>query len=250
MLGKLVQRAGRASLPYLVERVAGVRFLVDIRERGKVRGEGARRVREGRTTPDLFAIAALSWGSVVVFACVVGLAYARHRVVLAALAASGFCWGALVRGNVVHSHEGLFFVGFSLVFFSVALLQARRVSERSIGVCAGAALLVFVLSNLQMNRSATAAEAHDFRTLIADYEAIRGVASEGAVIVSRKSRRREARFFLTGRIFVDRMNGRQHHRAHFALCECAPDSTGLLTPDNRWVCLFDRAALHATRSGG
>ena len=245
LMSKLVQRAGRATIPYGAEHVAGVRFLAAVRE-GEREEEGRQTRQEGRTSPDLSAIAALSWGGVVVFACAAGLARARHRGALGALAASGFCWGALARGIMDQSYEGLFFVGFSLVFFSVVLLQARRVSERSIGVCAGAALLVFVLSGLQMNRSATAAEASGFRAEVADYEAIRDVAPEGAVILAGGPELARARFFLTGRIFVGSLNGRQRRRADFVLTrDRAPTGAGLLTPDNRRVFLYDRTAYDA-----
>ena len=241
LLGKLVQRAGRATIPYGAEHVAGVRFLAAVRE-GE--GEGRQARQEGRTSPDLSAITALSWGGVVVFACAAGLARVRHRGALAALAASGFCWGALARGNVEHSYEGLFLVGLSLVFFSVVLLQVRRVSERAIGVCAGAAVLVFVASSLQMNRSATAAEASGFRTSITDYEAIRAIAPEGAVILAEPLR--TAHFPLSGRIVVDAMNGRQRRRADFVFTrERLPDGAGLLTPDNRRTFLYDRTAYDA-----
>ena len=246
LLGKLVQRAGRASIPYGAERVTG------FRPGGHSEGAGGEgrpgRSEQGeRSSSGLRETAAFAWGSVVVFACAAGLARVRHRGALAALAASGFCWGALARGNVaVHSHEGLFLVGLPLVFFSVVLLQARRVSERAIGVCAGAALLVFVASSLQMNRSATAAEASDFRTSITDYEAIRAIAPEGAVILSGEPGIRQARFSLTGRIFVDSLNGRQRRRADFVFTrERLPAGAGLLTPDNRRVFLYDRTAYDA-----
>ena len=247
LLGKLVQRAGRATIPYGAERVA-----TGFRPGGHSEGAGGegrpgRSERGERSSSGLRETAAFAWGGVVVFACAAGLARVRHRGALAALAASGFCWGALARGNVAeHSYEGLFLVGFSLVFFSVVLLQARRVSERSIGVCAGAALLVFVASSLQMNRSATAAEASDFRSSITDYEAIRAIAPEGAVILASEPGIRQARFSLTGRIFVDSLNGRQRRRADFTLSrERLPDGAGLLTPDNRRMFLYDRAAYDA-----
>ena len=246
LLGKLVQRAGRATIPYGAERVTGFR---PGGHSGGAGGEGrpGRSEQGERSSSGLRETAAFAWGVVVVFACAAGLARVRHRGALAALAASGFCWGALARGSVaVHSHEGLFLVGLPLVFFSVVLLQVRRVSERAIGVCAGAALLVFVASSLQMNRSATAAEASGFRSSITDYEAIRAIAPEGAVILASEPGIRQARFFLTGRIFVDSLNGRQRRRADFTLSrERLPDGAGLLTPDNRRMFLYDRAAYDA-----
>ena len=245
LMSKLVQRAGRATIPYGAERVTGFR---PGGHSGGAGGEGrpGRSEQGERSSSGLRETAAFAWGGVVVFACAAGLARVRHRGALAALAASGFCWGALARGSAVHSHEGLFFVGFSLVFFSVVLLQVRRVSERAIGVCAGAALLVFVASSLQMNRSATAAEASGFRSSITDYEVIRAIAPEGAVILASEPGIRQARFSLTGRIFVDSLNGRQRRRADFTLSrERLPDGAGLLTPDNRRVFLYDRAAYDA-----
>ena len=246
LLGKLVQRAGRASTPYGAERVAGFRF------GGRPGGEGGggrpveRPERGERSSPGLRETAAFAWGSVVIFLCAAGLTRVRHRVLMATLAASGFCWGALVRGSVNESNEALFLVGLPLVFFSVALLQARRVSERSIGVCAGAALLVFVLSGLQMGRLRADVEASDFRVEAADYEMIRAVAPEGAVILSGGAERWLARFFLTGRIFVGSANGRQRRRADFVLSrERLAAGAGLLTPDNRRMFLYDRTVYDA-----
>ena len=186
-------------------------------------------------------------GGIVVLCVGAGLAFVRHRVLLATLAASGFGWGVLAPRAMSHAHEGMFLVGLPLVFFSVVLLRARRVSERSVGVCAGAALLIFVLSGLQMGRLRTEFEASDdFPQEVADYEAIRAVAPEGAVIRARFRERALARLFLPGRIFVAAVNGRQHHRADFVLSrERIPDGTGLLTPDNRLVFLHDRAAYDA-----
>ena len=217
LLGQLLQRAGRASVPYYAEHVVG---------------------HPPRTAEFAW------WGIVVVLACAAGLTCARHWVPMAALAASGFCWGVLARGSI-HYFEGMFLVGLPLVFFSVVLLQVRRLSERSIGVCAGAAVLVFVLSGLQMERLWTDAES-GFRAEVADYERIRAIAPEGGVIVSTVLGIERARFFLPRRIFVESWNGRQRHRADFVLTrERVPVGAGLLTPDNRRMFLHDRAAYDA-----
>ena len=245
LMSKLVQRAGRASIPYGAERVTGFRPGGHSEGAG---GEGrpGRSERGERSSSGLRETAAFAWGVVVVFACAAGLARVRHRGALAALAASGFCWGALARGIMDQSYEGLSFVGFSLVFFSVVLLQVRRVSERSIGVCAGAALLVFVLSGLQMGRLRADVEASAFRMEAADYEMIRAVAPEGAVILSGGTERWLARFFLTGRVFVGSANGRQRRRADFVLSrERLAAGAGLLTPDNRRMFLYDRTVYDA-----
>ena len=242
--GRLLRYAGRASIPYAAEHVAYLRAATAEGTPAAIlsgeRGERKRRGRQSRKIAALF----VGVGGIVVFCVGAGLAFVRHRVLLATLAASGFGWGVLAPGALSHPHEGLFFVGLPLVFFSVVLLRARRVSERSVGVCAGAASLIFVLSVLQMGRVRTEFEASDdFPKEVADYETIRAVAPEGAVILARFPERALARLFLPGRIFVDAMTGRQRHRADFVLSrEPVPDGAGLLTPDNRLVFLHDRAA--------
>ena len=249
LLRQFLWRAGRASIPYVAEHVVGSRPRTS-------RAVTSERTGSPATTPAaIFSgerergggwkrIAASFLGGIVVLCAGAGLAFVRHRVLLATLAASGFCWGALVPGTVVyHPYEGMFLVGLPLVFFSVVLLKARRVSERSVGVCAGAALLVFVLSGVQMGRFETALTASD---VAADYEKVRAVAPEGAVILAYLGERVRARFFLTGRIFGDDLNGRQRHRADFVLSpERIPDGAGLLTPDNRRAFLYDRAEYDA-----
>ena len=132
-----------------------------------------------------------------------------------------------------------------MVFFSIVLLWARRLFERLIGVCAGAAVLVFVLSGLQMEQRLRLAEP-GLRAEIADYEGIRAIAPEGEVIASNRLGIKWSRFYLPGRIFVEGWNGRQRHRADFVLTrERGPGGAGLLTPDNRSVFLYDRAAYDA-----
>ena len=233
--GLLLRYAGRASIPYAAEHVAYLR--------AATAGGTPAAILSGRQRRKIAALF-VGAGGIVVFCVGAGLAFVRHRVLLATLAASGFGWGVLAPRALAHDHEGLFFVGLPLVFFSVVLLRARRVSERSVGICAGAALLIFVLSVLQMGRIRTEFEASDdFPKEVADYETIRAVAPEGAVILARFRERGLARLFLPGRIFVDAMNGRQRHRADFVLSrEPVPDGAGLLTPDNRLVFLHDRAA--------
>ena len=152
----------------------------------------------------------------------------------------------------------MFLVGLPLVFFSLALLQVRRVSERLVGGCAVAALLVFVLSSLQMNRGPDeqASVYRGSRAMLSDFDVIRGIATAGAVVsvpsIHRDSSgfsgaQRSLNYFLSGRIIVSGLaRGGLRDRADFMLTrERTPDGTGLLTPDNREVFLYDRAAFDA-----
>ena len=197
-----------------------------------------------------------AWGIIVSGVCVVGLVFARHRILLATLAAAGFCWGVLMRHSTAfHEFEGMFLVGLPLVFFSLALLQVRRVSERLVGGCAVAALLVFVLSSLQMNRGPDE-NASVYRAMLSDFDVIRGIATAGAVVFVPSIHRdssgfsgaeRSLNYFLSGRIIVDGLaGGGFRDRIDFVLTrERTPDGAGLLTPDNREVFLYDRAEFDA-----
>ena len=62
----------------------------------------------------------------------------------------GFCWGARAPFHSLPRVRRHVSRRAPLVFFSLALLQVRRVSERLVGGCAVAALLVFVLSSLYL----------------------------------------------------------------------------------------------------
>ena len=249
---RLLHRAGRASIPYVAEhgfwpRIPHlVTFVVRVAEHSFYFRPSPRTTVEARGRRVITTLFMLV-GGIVVLCVGAGLAFVRHRVLLATLAASGFGWGVLAPNNAMHQHEGMFFVGLPLVFFSVVLLRARRVSERSVGVCAGTALLIFVLSGLQMGRIRSDFEASDdFPQEVADYETVRAVLPEGGVFLVNSRDRMRTRFFLAGRIFVDNLNGRQRHRADFVFSsERIPDGAGLLTPDNRLVFLYDRTEYDA-----
>ena len=260
LLSELVQRAGRASVPWYAEHVAGHWFPAAVPEEGPSSGKEEITAAAGgvglddrsgergvRSSLDLGKTASFVWGIVVIFVCAAGSSSspARHRVLMATLAASGFCWGVLARGSVpFFDFEGMFLVGLPLVFFSIVLLRARRISRRLIGVCAGAAVLVFVLSGLQMMERLRLDAEPGSRAEVADYERIRAAVPEGEVIAVNRPKR--SRFFLPGRIFVEFRNGRQRHRADFVLAyNRVPGGAGLLTPDNRRVFLYDRAAYDA-----
>ncbi len=80
----------------------------------------------------------------------------RHRMLLAALALSGFFWALPMRHNTVysaHDFEALYYVGVPLVFYSLLLLYLRkRWGGGPVVGFAVAALLAFVVSVFQMDR--------------------------------------------------------------------------------------------------
>lgn len=272
---QLFNRAGRASIPYAFERAG--RYLFESPPAGAVQAHrgvaddapGQRWLQRNGAAATARAAnglvpsarheaggglaATVYWWGVVVFAITaIGVARARHRTLMATLAGFGFCWGPLVHLSAAHAYEGLFFVGLPLVFFSLVLMRAgpllrkHGLSERWIDACAGAALLVFALSGLQVARlPADAEEPSHFRTLLADMEAVRRAAPEGATVVGHTLSRGEMRYLTIGRTLLRPLDGRQRERADFVLSRSRLEDAGLLTAENRFIFLYDRAAQDA-----
>ena len=264
LLNTLFERAGRAALPYVVERAA--RELLGVRREGSVEARRGRHSIDAswqrsspasapRSPADSGAPARAAWllGAFVFVVAAVGAALDRHRVLLATLASCGLCWGLLVRGSVpFHPFEGMFLVGLPLVFHAVlltrvrTLLQRRGMSVRWIDGIAGIALLAFVLSSLQTARLGPgSAEPSDLQVLLADAAAVRRVAPEDAVVIAHLEPRGETQLLLTGKTLLAPRNGAQRQRAGFVFLRHRLAHAGLLTPENRLVFLYDRPAYDA-----
>jgi len=244
----LFERAGRAALPYAGERL--IRSLLGAPAKARAEGTADGAV----TTPSLVRgiklDIALIWGVIVSVACLAGLAFMRQRVLLAALASSGFCWGLLAPGSVPqHAFEGMFLVGLAMVFYCVVLTRAQALlrhpwSNRLAAGCAGAALLTFAFSGQQMGRLGSNGAQPDFQALIADMRRIRDIASPGAVVVPSAAQPGVTALLLSGRVLLSPLNGRQRQRADFVLSR-ERTAGGLLTPENRYLFLYDRRAYDA-----
>ena len=192
------------------------------------------------------------WGVVVFVATAIGVAFVRHRILWATLAGCGFCWGALVNVSASHPYEGMFLVGLPLALCSLVLvytrwlLQRHGLSERWIDACAGAAFLVFALSGMQVGQlAAEGEETSHFQALLADMEAVRHAAPEGAIMIGHTFSRGEMRYLTVDRVLLHALNGRQRARADFVLSRVRLAGAGLLTPENRFIFLYDRTAYDA-----
>ena len=254
LLRTLLERAGRACIPYYAEHVA--RGLFDDRPGGSAQARrgsdaegGAKQppVEAAATTPadggGGLAEAVLLLGVVATVASAVVVAWCRFRVLLAALLALGFCWGLLARGSVPYNpFEGMFFVGIPLILYSFALTRAQRISRRLVDVCVLGALLMFVLSCLQLGKlGPDVGEATDFEVLLSDMQAVRDLVDEGEAVIAYGDSG-EARYLLSGRLLLSPVNGRQRQRADFVLSRQRIANAGLRTPANRFVFLYDRSA--------
>ena len=189
---------------------------------------------------------------IAVATCVLLLSPAtRHRVPLAALALAGPCWAFVVRNQSFHPFEGMFDVGVPLVFFALALPRLDRLLRGRAGfsVLAGvAAVPTFALSSFLMARATAPPpeEALRQRAYAADIDAIREQAEEGkAILVSERldsckpGQRAIWRYYFAGYARVQFANRR---RADFVVSGQRIKGARTLTPDNRFLFLYDLAS--------
>ena len=196
-------------------------------------------------------------GIVVFCVSLAALAFAHHRMLLAPLVLSGFCWALPMRHlTFVHNFESLFYTGIPLVFFTLALLWLHRLfGDRLIaGLCA-AALLVFVLSSFRMAHFGYDAEAAEFQEAVtADFEVIRRMTKGKTVFVpqipnsdSDTGPYRSTNYYLAGSAIVYVTEGDRRGFADFVATREHAPGPALLTPENRLVFLYDRTAYDRQR---
>ena len=185
-------------------------------------------------------------------ASLIGLLFVRrHKILLASLALSGFCWALPVRHHVAypwHNFDAIFYIAVTLTLFSMILLWLRRISsERLIAALSIAALLIFALSALrmsQLNNPDQPAELHE--DTIADFEVIRNMTDRGKVIQANamprfhKNVRDLVSYYLSGRTI---MNGgdivHSELSPDFVVTRARADGLASLTPQNRMVFLYE-----------
>ena len=191
---------------------------------------------------------------------------ARHRVPLAALALAGPCWAFAMRNQSWQPFEGLFGVGIPLVFFALALPLLDRLPRGRVGlsVLAGvAAVPTFALSSFLMARSVAPPpeEVLRQRAWADDVDAVRALVEEGrTILVSERidgcrlegrdgqrslGRRIHWRQYLAGYATARFAN---RHLADFIVSEQRIEGAYTLTPDNRFLFLYDRASHDAALS--
>ena len=185
-------------------------------------------------------------------ACLVGLVFVRHRILFATLALSGFFWALPLRRNTVfHDFESVFYIGISLVVFSLVLLYVNKMlGHRVVAAFAAAALLIFAgsaFATAQIGYDAGADELHE--AVMDDFEAIRGVTRGKSVFVTSPSRGPNSGFagaafavdfYLSGSLLVyDDRPGNRARDTDFIITRYRDDGKPLVTPKNRMVFLYE-----------
>ena len=178
----------------------------------------------------------------------------RQRLLLAALALSGFFWALPMRNNSAHhNHEAIFYVGVPLVFYSLLLLYVReRWGPRPVAALAAAALLAFAASAFRMDQrwglDAHAAETR--RTAMAELGAIRET-TRGKTVLVLESMNPEwspevtwAHYYLAGSVLVRFPDMEATARAaDFIVTSDRVESGALLTPRNEQVFLHGSSGI-------
>ena len=196
------------------------------------------------------------FGVVLSAACLIGLIFVRHRLLLATLASFGFFWAVPMRNsNAVHDFESIYYIGLPLVFFTIVLLLVRRLTNRDavIAAVSVAALLLFTVSSFQMSRTVYSAEAtQSARAAQHDLLAIRELTDREPVTVLGLNGIRKLLFQEAGRaenyylnlIFVADQYPPPAGR-RFIVTRHRVDSDALLTPQNQHLFLYDWPGLTA-----
>ena len=181
---------------------------------------------------------------------VIGLLFARRKMLLATLALSGFCWALPMRHNTAfHDFESAFYVGVPLVLFSMGLLGLRRLfDDRLVVGLSAAALLVFVLSTFQMGRVGHDRKMSEIQEAVfADIEHIGTITEAGQSVFVPISYRviawvwgatEAVNYYLAGSVI-----GRwwpDIPAYDFLVSHYRIDIPALLTPDNRLIFLYRR----------
>ena len=199
-------------------------------------------------------------GMAVSGASLIGLLFIRrHKILLASLALSGFCWALPMRYTTAipnHNFEAIFYIGVTLTLFFLALMCLRRLSrECLIAALSVAALLVFVVSALRMaqphNSNQQMAEFH--KSTIVDFQAIRNATQDGASFHMQENPAygmsnliiRTFVYYLAGRIVLSgNETALSEYTSDFVITGRHADGLTSLTPQNRMLFLYEWDAYH------
>ena len=195
----------------------------------------------------------ITFGIFIFSACLIGLMFVRHKILLATLALFGFCWSLPMRHTTAfHSFEGLFYIGIPLVLYSIVFYYIHRLSSnRLIVYLSVTSLLIFVLGSFYMSRVGDDAEATEFhKAMIADFEAIRKITKGKKIFVPQSTfdhefsgARQSTAYYLAGSIILFYNDKHKVGLADFVITRGREEKTGLLTPENRLVFLYDNTSL-------
>ena len=244
-LPRQIYRVGRATLP---ASVPGLDELL------------GRLERTGQDPPfTLLLVGVLASG-----AALLGCVFARgNRIVFCTLTLSGFFWAILMRGNAYywgHEFEAIWYVGVPLTLVALVLMTLKRLPNRLVagllpGVAAAALLLFVLSSNRMIAQPLDAKTAAHMQAVFADMATIRKMTDGKKVLATEW---RGSLYFYGSNDALDWLASGSLIR-HLPSGEAAitPEhdlllvphhrqETGLVTPKNRVVFLYDASVSPAS----
>ena len=195
-------------------------------------------------------------GVVLSGACLIGLTFVRQRMLFATLASFGFFWTVLTyEAAPIHHYESIYYIGLPLVFFTIVLLLARRLTKRDGAIIAAAvvAVALFAVSSFQMSRVGHSAEsAQVARAAEQDIITIRKFVAGEHVTVLNLGGSYILFFDWAGQAMSYYLNQSLIRYRHppptdhgFIVMRERVDIDALLTPQNQYLFLYDTAGLMA-----
>ena len=192
-------------------------------------------------------------GVAVSAAGLIGLAFARHKLIIIAALLAGWIWALAVRGGsgiLAHEYEALYHLGIPLIFFATVLtVISRRVKRNAIGAVMAAALIVFGISLLQFARFAYD-EDPSVAAANSDLASIREITQGASVCVGPTQGywgvHHAIDYYLAGNVINSGSNPcavGPGAADQFIIEPARAESGALLTPRNRLAFLYDARML-------
>lgn len=191
-----------------------------------------------------------AFGLCVFVISLVGAVISRSRMLMLTLVISGFCWALPMRHFVTfHDFQSLFYVGVPLVFYAMVAQRAERWSVPSSIALTCVAILVFILSSLNLNIE-KAGIAGTENVLTADFQRIANQVGTGRTIYvdgdydTIGEAKHAVGFFLAGSYFASSAED-----AEFILSADRIEGASLISPDNQRVFLYRRSESGSSTEG-
>ena len=195
-------------------------------------------------------------GIVLSAACLIGSIFVRPRILFATLASFGFFWALpMYNSTSQHDFEVIYYIGLPLVFFTIVLILARRLTGQDgvIVVASVAAAVLFAVSSFEMSRVVYSSDAaRTAKAVEQDLLAIRELTAEERVTALGLGGIHRLVFFEGGNVMHYYLNLILISGGYppptgprFVVMRHRIDTDALITPRNQYVFLYDTQGLTA-----
>jgi len=195
-------------------------------------------------------------GIVLSATCLIGSIFVRPRILFATLASFSFVWALPMRNTTSqHDFEVIYYIALPLVFFTIVLLLARRLTNRD-GVFAAAAVaaaVLFAVSSFEMSRVVYSSDAaRTAKAVEQDLLAIRELTGEERITPLGLGGIHRLVFFEGGNVMHYYLNSilmsggyPPPNGPRFVVMRHRIDTDALITPRNQYIFLYDTQGLTA-----